>query len=158
LRACWCPRRVGFFVANRSKEAMASGSDAAAAAAGAAGAAPGEVPEELAARSAVAHPAGHVVAAQDVSPRKESLIESIKRLKDQQSAMKAAKKELQKELKNACKRKNRLKKRARQLTDLDLLEVLQMRKDGTPMDVVAEPAAAAAVNDANPEEDARMSD
>ena len=135
---------------------MSTSSAAAAAAAGAAGAALLEVPEEPAAHLAVAHMPRDGAAAQDVEPRKESLMESIKRLKEQQSAMKAAKKELQKELKNACKRKNRLKKRARQLTDMDLLEVLQMRKDGTAMGVVAEPAAAATVNEADAE-DVRMS-
>ena len=121
---------------------MAGSSAGAEAGAGAAGAAPLEGPETLAACSATANVPGDGVAALGVMPRGESLMESIKRLKDQQAAMKAAKKDLQKELKNACKRKNRLKKRARQLTDLDLLEVLQMRKDVIPMEPGAEPAAA----------------
>ena len=83
------------------------------------------------------------------APRKESLMESIKRLKDQQAMMKIAKKNLQKVLKNACKRKQRLKQRARQLTDLDLLEVLNMRKDCTPMVPGEEPPAAAAAGVVN---------
>ena len=76
-------------------------------------------------------------------------MESIKRLKDQQMAMKAAKVTLQKELKNACKRSKRLKKRARQLTDNDLVEVLRMRKDALPMQVDAEPTAGVAPDEAD---------
>ena len=71
--------------------------------------------------------------------------------------MKAAKMDLQRQLQNACKRRSRLKKRARQLMDNDFVEVLQMRKDATPMPVDGEPAAAAAVNE-ELGEDARMSD
>ena len=74
----------------------------------------------------------------------ETLQESIKRLKEQQAAMKAAKKEVQRELRNATKRRHRLKKQARQLTDKDLVEVLQMRKEAIAADVVGEPTAAAA--------------
>ena len=136
---------------------MEGSSAAAAAAAGTAGAAPLEVPVMLATHTAAAHMHGDGVAALAVSPRKESLMESIKRLKDQQAAMKVAKKDPQKELKNACKRKNRLKKRARQLTDLDLIEVLNMRKDCTPMELGAEPPAAAAAGDVNGE-DGRMTE
>ena len=84
-------------------------------------------------------------------------MDSIKRLKDQQAAMKADKKNLQQELKNACKRTNRLKKRARQLTDTDLVEVLRMRKDATAVPAAAETAAAAAEKDVGGK-DARMSD
>jgi len=143
--------------ANRSKKAMAGSCAAAVPAAGTAGAAPVEVPEILVVHSAAASTPGDGMAALAVSPRKESLMESIKRLKDQQAAMKVAKKDLQKELKNACKRKNRLKKRARQLTDLDLIEVLNMRKDCTPMELGAEPPAAAAAGDVNGE-DGRMTE
>jgi len=136
---------------------MEGSSAAAAAAAGTAGAAPLEVPVMLATHTAAAHMHGDGVAALAVSPRKESLMESIKRLKDEQAALKAAKKDLQKELKNACKRRNRLKKRARQLTDHDLVEVLRMRKEFSTMEVVAEPPAAAAASDENGE-GARMTD
>ena len=123
---------------------MAGSCAAAVPAADTAGAAPTEVPEILAVP-------GDGVAALAVGPRKESLMESIKRLKDQQAMMKLAKKNLQKELKNACKRKQRLKQRARQLTDLDLIEVLNMRKDCTPMVLGEEPPADAAAADVNAE-------
>jgi hypothetical protein len=49
--------------------------------------------------------------------------------------MREEKTRIQKELRNAERRKRRLKKRARQLTDEDLVEVLQMRK--TPEDDTA---------------------
>jgi Spy/CpxP family protein refolding chaperone len=77
-----------------------------------------------------------------VAPIGKSLVESIKELKEQQAAMKAAKKDLTRQLKNACKRRNRLKKRARQLTDADLVEVLQMRRDTLPRAEDSEPTAA----------------
>ena len=137
---------------------MASGSAAAAAAAeGAAGAAPLVVPRMLAAGSAAADMAGDAGDALGRHPAQETLLESIKRLKDQQAAMKAAKVDVQRQLKNATKRRQRLKKQARQLTDKDLVEVLQMRKDAIPAVVVGEPTAAAALND-EVVEDAHMSD
>lgn len=73
-----------------------------------------------------------------------SLMESIRQLKEQQASMKAAKAKLTKDLRNACKRRNRLKKRARQLTDQDLVEVLQMRRDVLMAAGCGEPTAAAA--------------
>ena len=106
---------------------------------------------------AIANMPADAAAALASNPHKETLIECIKRLKDQQAALKTDKKNLQKELKNACKRKNRLKKRARQLTDNDLIEVLRMRKDVTPVPAEAEPAANATVLDGGLE-DAHMSD
>lgn len=137
---------------------MASGSAAAAAAAeGAAGAALLVVPRMLAAGSAAADMAGDAGDALGRHPAQETLLESIKRLKDQQVAMKAAKVDIQRQLKNATKRRQRLKKQARQLTDKDLVEVLQMRKDAIPAVVVGEPTAAAALND-EVVEDAHMSD
>ena len=57
----------------------------------------------------------------------EALNASIDRLKAEQKAMKEAKEKLNKDLKNAEKRRTRLKKRARQLSDADLVAVLQMR-------------------------------
>jgi hypothetical protein len=137
---------------------MASGSAAAAAAAeGAAGAALLVVPRMLAAGSAAADMAGDAGDALGRHPAQETLLESIKRLQDQQAAMKAAKMDVQRQLKNATKRRQRLKKQARQLTDKDLVEVLQMRKDAIPAVVVGEPTAAAALND-EVVEDAHMSD
>lgn len=57
----------------------------------------------------------------------EGLLSSIDRLKREQKAMKEQKKKLTKDLRNAEKRRSRLKKRARQLSDTDLVAVLQMR-------------------------------
>jgi flagellar motility protein MotE (MotC chaperone) len=111
----------------------------------------------LAAGSAAADMAGDAGDALGRHPAQETLLESIKRLKDQQAAMKAAKVDVQRQLKNATKRRQRLKKQARQLTDKDLVEVLQMRKDAIPAVVVGEPTAAAALND-EVVEDAHMSD
>ena len=71
--------------------------------------------------------------------------------------MKASKKDIQRQLKNATKRRQRLKKNARQLTDKDLVEVLQMRKESMPAVVDGEPTAAAALND-EVGEDVHMSD
>ena len=137
---------------------MASGSAAAAAAAeGAAGAAPLVVPRMLAAGSAAADMAGDAGDALGRHPAQETLLESIKRLKDQQAAMKAAKVDVQRQLKNATKRRQRLKKQARQLTDKDLVEVLQMRKESIPAVGDGEPTAAAAVNE-EVAEDVHMSD
>ena len=52
----------------------------------------------------------------------------IKAMKDEQSKLKADKAKVTKELKVMEKKRSRLKKRARQLSDGDLLEVLHMRK------------------------------
>ena len=81
-------------------------------------------------------------AAAAVPAAKVPLLEAIRRLKDQQTVMKAERQRVAKDLKNACKRRNRLKRRARQLTDADLLEVLQMRGDAAPMALEGEPNAA----------------
>ena len=133
---------------------MASGSAAAAApAADAASTAPVGVPRKRAAELADANMAGDGGAALDPQLPQETLLESLERLKEQQAAMKAAKKDVQRELRNATKRRQRLKKQARQLTDKDLVEVLQMRKEAIPAVVVGEPtAAAAALRDADCEE------
>jgi uncharacterized protein (DUF3084 family) len=60
---------------------------------------------------------------------KLTLQAQIKQLKDEQVQLKQQKQKIAKELKNAQRRKFRLKKRARQLTDQDLVEVLQMRAE-----------------------------
>jgi hypothetical protein len=57
----------------------------------------------------------------------EQLGESIARLRHEQDAVRANRKRVTKELKNAQKRKQRLKKRAKQLSDTDLVSVLQLR-------------------------------
>ena len=60
-------------------------------------------------------------------PAPEPLIQGIERLKKEQAALRAQRKRVARELKNAEKRRTRLKKRARNLSDGDLLAVLQMR-------------------------------
>ena len=67
---------------------------------------------------------------------KESLQESIMRLKAEQAAAKSAKRAVAKSLRNAPKRATRLKKRARMLSDNDLVEVLKMR-DSKPGELIA---------------------
>ena len=58
----------------------------------------------------------------------EPLLKGIARLKAEQANLRAERKRVQKELKNAEKRRARLRKRARQLSDADLVAVLQMRE------------------------------
>ena len=57
----------------------------------------------------------------------DELLNSIGRLKEEQAALRVEKKKVAKALKNAEKRRSRLKKKARQLSDTDLVAVLQMR-------------------------------
>jgi hypothetical protein len=57
----------------------------------------------------------------------EQLGDAIARLKGEQDAVRVDRKRVTKELKNAQKRKQRLKKRAKQLSDTDLVSVLQLR-------------------------------
>ena len=63
----------------------------------------------------------------DAAPA-EPLLTGIARLKAEQAQLRADRKRVQKELKNAEKRRRRLKCRARQLSDADLVAVLQMRE------------------------------
>jgi molecular chaperone GrpE (heat shock protein) len=62
----------------------------------------------------------------------EQLGDAIKRLKAEQDAVRADRKRVTKELKNAQKRKQRLKKRAKQLSNEDLVSVLQLRAAEKP--------------------------
>lgn len=141
---------------NPHTEAMASGSHAAASSVDATPAAAvclgvvGDVAEPAASDAGP----GALAAPRD---KAVPLMESIRLLKEQQLRLKTEKQLVQKELKNACKRRNRLKKRARQLTDADLVEVLLMRKDAVPMSVDGEPTAAVG-GDANNEEPPRGDD
>ena len=57
----------------------------------------------------------------------EQLGDAIARLKGEQDAVRDHRKRVTKELKNAQKRKQRLQKRAKQLSDTDLVSVLQLR-------------------------------
>ena len=62
---------------------------------------------------------------------KDMLKDQIEALKHEQATMRAAKKKITKDLKNAERRRKRLRKRAKQLSDDDLIAVLRMRA-GTP--------------------------
>ena len=55
------------------------------------------------------------------------MLNEIEALKDQQKKAKEAKKAITKELRNANRRRQRLKKRAKALTDADLLAVISLR-------------------------------
>lgn len=60
--------------------------------------------------------------------QQSDLLASIERLKKEQKDLKAEKKRVAAELRNAEKRRKRLRQRARQLSDADLVQVLQMRQ------------------------------
>ena len=76
------------------------------------------------------------------------ILPEIMRLRMEQKALQDQHKQIQKDLKNAEKRRSRLKKRARQLTDEDLLAVFQLRKQ--EMDAKREKAASAAASSGSP--------
>ena len=58
----------------------------------------------------------------------DTLSERVKALKAEQAKARAERAALAKEIRNTERRKTRLRKRAKQLTDEDLLQVLMMRK------------------------------
>ena len=58
----------------------------------------------------------------------DGLSASIQKLKKKQAELRLAKRDLAKDLRNAERRKKRLRSRARQLTDEDLVQVLMLRK------------------------------
>ena len=61
-------------------------------------------------------------------PLKQStILAKVEKLKKEQATMRAARVKLTAELRNANKQKSRLKKRAKLLTDTDLLEVIHLR-------------------------------
>ena len=62
------------------------------------------------------------------SLKTKSLADSIMALREEQEKLRTDRKRVQKDLKNAQRRKRRLKGKARQLTNTDLLEVLLMRQ------------------------------
>jgi hypothetical protein len=71
---------------------------------------------------------------------------AVQRLKEEQARLRAERKRVAKELKNAEKRRSRLKRKAKQLTDGDLLAVLETRaleKERAKLEVAAAAAAAA---------------
>ena len=62
-----------------------------------------------------------------VSDPGQSLLEDIEALKEAQKKAKEAKKQVTKDLRNANRRRQRLKRRAKALTDQDLLAVITLR-------------------------------
>ena len=59
----------------------------------------------------------------------DPLTQKILDMKKEQARLKKEKQELRRQLKNAVSRRSRLKKKARQLTDEDLVHVLMWRKE-----------------------------
>ena len=75
------------------------------------------------------------------------ILGNIKALKEQQKGLRDERKRVTKLLRNEEKRRQRLRKRARQLSDGDLVAMLNMRSDSTTETApaaVEQPAAAAA--------------
>ena len=62
-----------------------------------------------------------------VSTEGAALVPEIARLKSEQTALREQRKKLARDLKNAEKRRSRLKKRAKLLTDTDLVAVMMLR-------------------------------
>ena len=96
-----------------------------------------------------------VFSALDTLPDHDKVYKHIQALRTSQSELRAQRKLVAKELKNAQKRRRRLKARARQLSNDDLLAVLLMRKDDmatavpdgdNPSGPAGEPVAPAAAN------------
>ena len=77
--------------------------------------------------SAAAELCGFVQEAME-SLKTKSFADSILALREEQLRARADRKRVQKELKNAQRRKRRLKDKARQLSNTDLVEVLLMRQ------------------------------
>ena len=109
---------------------------------------PGPLQEGAAAGTAAAQPAGPAVAGQpsgdgsDLTDDGEPLLQKIQRLKTEQAEIRKNRRQFTRDLRNAEKRRTRLRKRARQLSDADLRQVLQMR--ATPPEPPAAEAAPAA--------------
>jgi hypothetical protein len=77
-----------------------------------------------------APPAGGVTAeAADLAAAagQDSLLDAIAALKSEQKALRTQRRQVAKDLKNAERRRSRLKKRARLLSDQDLAQVISMR-------------------------------
>ena len=80
------------------------------------------------------------------------LLQQIQKLKAEQKAARERRKVVNKEIKNAERRQRRLKTRARQLTNDDLLEVVMLRGDARAS--TAQSSSAAAMPDTAPNADA----
>ena len=108
---------------------------------------PGPQQEGAAAGTAAAQPAGPAAGqlpgdGSDLTDDGEPLLQKIQRLKTEQAEIRKNRRQVTRDLRNAEKRRTRLRKRARQLSDSDLRAVLQMR--ATPPEPPAAEAAPAA--------------
>ena len=89
--------------------------------------------DAAAASAATAHSATtSVPAALSDGSKRDDILGNIKKLKDQALQLKTQKAAVQKQLKNEEKRRRRLKQRAKQLSDQDLLALLKMRETSGP--------------------------
>ena len=59
---------------------------------------------------------------------------SIRKLKEEQKDVRLKRQQISKDFRNAEKKRSRLRKKARQLTDSDLCALLKMRADGKSAD------------------------
>ena len=90
-----------------------------------------------------------------------TLTDDILKLREEQIAVRNERKRIQKDLKNAQRRKRRLKEKARQLTDQDLLAVLLLRqKEKSDGESAAkeQKESAGSAEDAGRQEESRDSD
>ena len=69
-----------------------------------------------------------------------NLLDDIRRLKEEQKALKDQKKVLTKTLKNALRRRTRLQKKAKMLSEQDILDVWRMRNEKPLADCASLPA------------------
>ena len=72
------------------------------------------------------------IARQVAAKSKDDILGSIKRLRDQQNALRQERKLVAKNLRNEEKRRKRLRKKARMLSDGDLVALLKMRAEDVP--------------------------
>ena len=70
-----------------------------------------------------------------------ALLPEIERLKAEQKRIRSEREKVRKDLKNAEKRRSRLKRKAKQLSDGDLLQVMQMRTAEKAARTSADPSA-----------------
>ena len=90
-------------------------------------------------------------------PDRLNLKQQIEVLKAQQLGMKKQRKQVAKELRNAVKKKNRLQKRARMLTNEDLAAVMLLRSQAASASSCgAAPATGSATTEANGGEEEDM--
>ena len=80
-------------------------------------------------KSAASSDSGCSPLEKQASTGRSSLLGRILELCQDQHKLKAQKKALAKDMRNALKKRKRLQTKASQLSDLDLIEVLQMRED-----------------------------